>query len=175
MQSDSTLTSNRNLIEVKVTIERAVSEVFSFYRDFRNLPKFLGDVMAVEPTGPTTSRWTIEGPFGTRAHWTIEVTEERTNELICYETAGVHGPRTYWEIYFTPDLRAGGTEIREVMKVPLGRLGEAALALIGKFPAAEITANLQRLKEFMETGKVTDTSYAIPGKFQDTSKGERNK
>ena len=40
MQSDSTRTSNRNLIEVKVTIERAVSEVFSFYRDFTNLPRF---------------------------------------------------------------------------------------------------------------------------------------
>ena len=175
MQSDSTRTSNRNLIEVKVTIERAVSEVFSFYRDFTNLPRFLGDVMAVEPTGPMTSQWTIEGPFGMQAHWTIEVTEERMNELICYETAGLHGLRTYWEIYFTPGLSGGETEVREVMKVPLGKLGEAALALIGKFPAAEMTANLQRLKEFMETGKVTDTSYAVPGKFQNASQDERNK
>ena len=50
-------------------------------------------------------------------------------------------------------------------KASLGRLGRAALALIGKFPAEEVTANLHRLKEIIETGKVTDTSYAVAGKF----------
>jgi len=47
----------------------------------------------------------------------------------------------------------------------LGSLGRAALALIGKFPAQESPANLHRLKELLETGKVTDTDYAVPGKF----------
>jgi hypothetical protein len=51
------------------------------------------------------------------------------------------------------------------MKAPLGRLGRAALALIGKFPAQEVSSNLHRLKQVMETGRVTDTAYSIPGKF----------
>jgi len=51
------------------------------------------------------------------------------------------------------------------MKAPLGRLGRAALALIGKFPAEEMYSNLNRLREMLETGKVTDTSYAVKGKF----------
>jgi hypothetical protein len=51
------------------------------------------------------------------------------------------------------------------MKAPLGRLGRAALALMGKFPAEEVSANLHRLKQVVETGKVTDTSYSVPGKF----------
>jgi hypothetical protein len=51
------------------------------------------------------------------------------------------------------------------MKIPLGRLGRAGLALIGKFPAEEMSSNLRRFKELMETGKVTDTSYSVPGKF----------
>ena len=51
------------------------------------------------------------------------------------------------------------------MKAPLGRLGRAALALIGKFPAEEVSANLHRLKEVMETGSVTDTRYSVAGKF----------
>jgi hypothetical protein len=48
-----------------------------------------------------------------------------------------------------------------VMKAPLGRVGRAALALIGKHPAAEAASNLYRLKEVMETGRVTDTSYSV--------------
>jgi hypothetical protein len=51
------------------------------------------------------------------------------------------------------------------MTVPLGTLGRAALALIGKFPAHEVYANLRRLKQIMEVGRVTDTSYSVPGKF----------
>jgi uncharacterized membrane protein len=89
-----------------VTISRPVEDVFAFYRDFTNLPKFLGDVMAIEPTGPGTTRWTIQGPLGIKAHWTMRVTEERANELIRYH-----------------------------------------------------------LKQLLETGHVTDTSYAVSGKF----------
>jgi len=154
-----------NAIEASVRIQRPVGEVFNFYRDFRNLSRFLGDVMAVEPTGPTTSRWTIQGPLGIRAHSTIKVTEERANALIRYETDTSPGLRTYWEIHFRPGSDARETIVREVMRPPLGRLGRVALALIGKFPAEEVRANLHRLKQVMETGNVTDTSYAVRGKF----------
>ena len=157
--------SDKNKIEASVTIRRPVEEVFGFYRDFKNLPTFLGDVMAIEPTGPATSRWTIEGPFGIQAHWTIEVTEQRENKLICYETVTSPITRTYWEIYFEPGPEAGETQVREVMKAPGGKLVRAALALIGKYPAQEVTANLHRFKQVMETGRVTDTTYSVPGKF----------
>ena len=165
MQGTSLPPRDENTMDAGVTIQRPVTEVFGFYRDFKNLPSFVGDVIAVEQIDPTTSRWTIQGPLGIRANWTIKVTEERTNELIRYETVTSPGLRTYWEIHFTPGSDAGKTEVREVMTVPLGRLGRAALALIGKFPAEEVSSNLRRLKEVMETGKVTDTSYSVPGKW----------
>ena len=79
------------------------------------------------------------------------MTEEDTNELIRYETVTSPGLRTYWEIHFAQGSAAGQTELREVMKTPLGRVGRAALALIGKFPSEEVSANLQ---EVMETGRV---------------------
>ena len=152
-------------IEASVTIQRPVDEVFTFYRDFKNLPGFLGDVMRVEQIGPTTSRWTIQGPLGIRANWTVKVTKERTNELISYETLTLSPLKTYWEIYFSCGVEADETNVREVMKVPLGALGRAALALIGKFPAQEVASNLHRLKQLMETGRVTDTTYSVAGKF----------
>jgi uncharacterized membrane protein len=165
MQRTSLPPQDEHTIEASVTIQRPVEKVFGFYRDFKNLPSFLGDVMAIEQIGPRTSRWTIQGPLGIRANWTIKVTEERTNELIRYETLTLPGLRTYWEIHFAAGSEAGETEVREVMKAPLGRLGRAALALIGKFPAEEVSANLHRLKEVMETGSVTDTRYSVAGKF----------
>ena len=121
--------------------------------------------MAIEQTGPATSRWTIQGPLGIRSNWTIRITEEHTNKLIRYETVTSPRLRTYWEVHFAPGSEVGETVVREVMKVPLGRLGLATLALIGKFPAEEVASNLHRLKEIMETGGVTDTSYSVRGKF----------
>ena len=152
-------------IEKSVTINRPVDQVFSFYRDFHNLPKFLGDVMAIDLTGPTTSQWTIEGPLHITTHWTTEVTEERTNSLIVYQTVTSSRMTTRWEIYFSGGSHPGETVVREVMKVPFGELGQIALDLIGKPPAEEIQANLSRFKELLETGKVTNTQHAVAGKF----------
>jgi hypothetical protein len=39
------------------------------------------------------------------------------------------------------------------------------MSLIGKHPAEEVSSNLHRLKQLMETGTVSDTRYAVPGKF----------
>ena len=152
-------------IQACVAIHRSLVDVFSFYRDFKNLPKFLGDVMTVEQINPVTSRWTIQGPFGIRQKWTIRVTDERANQFVRYET--VTSPRlvTYWEIDFTVRPERGETDVCETMKPPLGRIGRAGLALIGKFPTEEIHSNLHRLKELLETGIVTDASYAVADKF----------
>lgn len=149
-------------VEASVTIRRPVAEVFAFYRDFRNLPRFLGDVLAVELIGPTRSRWTIQGPLGVRVRWTTTVTQVRPNQLIRYE---VQGSGSSWEVHFAPGPTGGSTEVREVLRVPYGRFGRAVLTLVGKPPAAEVAANLNRLKQLMETGRVTDLRHAVPGKF----------
>lgn len=161
-------------IEASVHIHRPVGEVFAFHRDFRNLPRFLGDVMAVEPKGSGMSRWTIQGPWGVRVHWTIKVTEVRANALIRYETIGLPGLRARWDVHFASGAEMDWTEVREVMTPPLGTLGRVALDLMGNPPAEEVTANLRRLKQVMETGTVTDTRYAVPGKFFRPSDGTWN-
>jgi uncharacterized membrane protein len=154
-----------------VTIQRPVADVFSFYRDLRNLPRFLGDVTAVEQLGPAAYRWTIVGPFGIRLRSAIRLTEERASELIRYETTAAPGMRSVWTLHFAPGPDAGCTEVHEVLKTPFGRLGHAALVLMGKPPAAEVAANLRRLKQVMETGRVTDTDHAVAGKFDRGSAG----
>jgi uncharacterized membrane protein len=159
------LPPDRNAIVGCIVIQRSVQEVFGYYFDFGNLPHFLGDVLAVQQITPATSRWTIQGPFGIRAHRIVKLTERRTNELIRFETVSSPRLKTYWEIHFTPRPDRGETEVREVMKGPLGRIGRAALALIGKFPEKEVCANLRRLGELLETGVVIDSSYAVAGKF----------
>ncbi|MYS21791.1 Polyketide cyclase / dehydrase and lipid transport [Streptomyces sp. DvalAA-14] len=158
--------SARAAIDAEVTIQRPPAEVFAFYRDFQNLPLFLGDVIAVESLGNRESRWTIQGPWGIVLHWTVSTTDVHENTLICYETKGPRGLRTGWEVEFSPTSRPGETRVHEKMSAPFGAVGRAALAWMGKPPLGEVRANLNRLKQVTETGEVTDTTYAVPGKFR---------
>jgi uncharacterized membrane protein len=134
-----------------VMIRRPLQEVYRFYRDFANLPAFLGDVVAVQQVADTTYRWVVAGPFGTRIPLTVTITEERVDRLIHYQTKGPM-PCGRWELSFTPESDAGGTRVREQLVIPLGVVGRAVLALIGKFPAREVEANLTMLKQVLEAG-----------------------
>jgi uncharacterized membrane protein len=151
-------------IEESIVIERSVEDVFAFYRDFRNLPDFLGDVVRIEATGDRASRWTIKAPLGFELHWTVVVTDMRRDAFIAYQTESAAAPAR-WEISFSPGAAPGTTVVQEVMSMPGGRIAQAALAAIGKPPVKEVRANLRRLKELLETGHVTTMDYAIAGKF----------
>jgi uncharacterized membrane protein len=151
-------------IEASIVIERPVDDVFAFYQDFRNLPAFLGDVVRIELGGDRTSRWTIAAPLGLAVHWTVVVTDVRPNEFIAYETTSQAAPAR-WEVSFAPAPVSGTTTVREVMTIRGGRIAQAALAALGKPPAKEMRANLQRLKELLETGHVTTMDYAVANKF----------
>ncbi|MGW9194276.1 SRPBCC family protein [Micromonospora chersina] len=151
--------------EARGTIDRRVADVYTFYRDFANLPRFLGDVMASEQIGPGTFRWAIRGPLGVRVHSTVRLVEERPNQLLRYETTARPGMRSDWTARFTAGSDPGRTEVHEVLRTPFGRVGRVALTLVGKPPGAEVAANLRRLKQLLETGEVTDTEHAVAGKF----------
>ena len=105
-------------IEESIVIGRSVEDVFAFYRDFRNLPDFLGDVMRVEVPGTRTSRWTIKAPLGLELHWTVVVTDIRPNALIAYRTESATAA-TRWEVSFSPGPHPGTTLVCEAMSMPL--------------------------------------------------------
>jgi uncharacterized membrane protein len=146
-----------------VLIRRPVHDVYGFYRNFANLPRFLGDVVAVAQLADNTYRWIVVGPLGTRVPLTVTITAQRVNRLIRYQTCGPAPLRGRWELTFTVDAETGGTRVREQLVVPLGPIGRAVLAMIGKFPDREVAANLTRLKQLLETGHRRDTpSVAAP-------------
>jgi uncharacterized membrane protein len=171
-QSETLMTQGHALgvVEESVVIRRPVEQVFAYYEDFRNLPDFLGDVMRIELTGERTSRWTIKAPLGLEVHWSVVVTDIQPNAFIAYQTGSVTAAAR-WEINFSPGTEPGTTIVREVMSIPGGLLTEAALAAVGKPPAREVRANLERLKEVLETGHVTNRDYVVTGKFGDRCNG----
>jgi uncharacterized membrane protein len=141
-------------VAADVIIRRPVQDVYGFYEHFVNLPRIVGDVVAIEPVDAATYRWFVAGPLGARVRLLVTVTEQRVNELLRYETRGPAPLRARWQLEFDADgdPGAGRTRVREQLTMPLGRLGRVLLALVGKFPEREVVANLSRLKELLEAG-----------------------
>jgi uncharacterized membrane protein len=141
-------------VTAEVVIHRPVQDVYGFYRNFANLPQIVGDVVAVEALNDASYRWVVAGPFGVRVRVTVTVTEQQTNHLLRYETRAPGPLRARWQLVFDddgdPDL--AGTRVREQLTIPLGGLGNILLAMVGKFPGREVTANLTRLKQLLEAG-----------------------
>jgi uncharacterized membrane protein len=138
----------------EIVIRRPRPDVYAFYRDFTNLPRFIGDVVAVRRLGPTAYRWVVAAPLGRHVRMNVTITEDDADRLLRYRTGGPPLLRGQWELSFAAegDGEEQRTRVREQLVVPLGRAGRVALAAIGKFPDREVAANLRRLKEVLEIG-----------------------
>jgi uncharacterized membrane protein len=47
-----------------ITVNRPVEEVYRYWCDFENLPRFMNHLRSVEVTGDKRSRWTANAPAG---------------------------------------------------------------------------------------------------------------
>ena len=57
-------------------------EVYSFWRDFQNLPRFMRHLESVEVMGEGRSRWRAKAPAGQSVEWDAEILEDREDEWI---------------------------------------------------------------------------------------------
>src|SRR5258705_13702382 len=55
--------------KARCIVNRAPEEIYTFWRDFRNLPRFMRHLEAVEDLGEGRSEWTAKGPAGTKVKW----------------------------------------------------------------------------------------------------------
>ncbi|MDX3905128.1 MAG: SRPBCC family protein [Pigmentiphaga sp.] len=142
--------------EYAVTIARPREELYGFWRDFSNLPRFMRHVMRIEVMDERQSRWTVKAPLGKSVQWTSTITEDLPNERIAWETdEEADVPNAGWvEFHDAPGNR--GTEVRAVVayQPPAGHLGRvASRVFLPETPSQQMTQDLRRLKQIMETGE----------------------
>src|SRR4051794_266794 len=146
-----------------MTIGLPVEEVYWFWRDFQNLPRFMAHLESVVVQGDRRSRWTAKGPGGKTFSWEAEITEDRPNELISWRsTPGADVPNM-GTVRFLPAPGGRGTELRVDLKYdpPAGLFGASVAKLLGKEPGEQIEGDLRRFKQVMETGEVINSDASI--------------
>ena len=72
-----------------VMINRPREELYAFWRDFRNLPRFMENVKSVELLESGRSSWLVAGPAGSEIELVSEIVEDRPGEYIAWRSLEV--------------------------------------------------------------------------------------
>jgi uncharacterized membrane protein len=161
-------------IERAMTIARPRSEVYAFWRDFENLPRFMQhlEAVTVDREDPGRSRWVAKAPLNLSVQWEAEIIAEKENEWIKWRSL----PNVFIEnsgsVMFKDAPGGRGTEVHVSLQYDiLGGSAAAAVAkAFGEEPGLQVREDLRRFKQILETGE-TATVYGQPaGRVEETLK-----
>jgi len=156
-----------------VTINKSPSELYTFWHDFENLPKFMTHLESVKNTGEKTSHWKAKAPFGTSVEWDAELTSERENERIGWKSLEGSDIPNSGVVEFKPTTNRG-TEVRVTLtyEAPAGYLGSLVAKLFGEEPSQQVYGDLYRFKSLMESGEVITVEGQTSGRAEDQAKAK---
>ena len=144
-----------------VAIRRPRAELYAFWRDFENLPRFMENVREVRVLDGGRSQWTIAGPAGTSVDVLAEITEEREGERIAWRSlpdsdVEAEGARRVPRPARRPRHRGRGDRAPTVR--PAARPGAWIAKLFQREPNVQGRRELRRLKMLMETGEIATSA-----------------
>jgi uncharacterized membrane protein len=153
-------------VEKAVTINAPAQQVYAFWRNFENLPRFMHNLESVTVHDDKRSRWVAKGPAGSKVDWEAEIINEIPNELIGWRS--IEGSRVdnAGSVHFTPAPGNRGTEVKVVLRYdpPAGVVGATVSKLLGEDPAMNVQEDLRRLKRLIETGEIPTTEGQPTGR-----------
>jgi uncharacterized membrane protein len=143
-------------IEKAITINKPIEQVYDFWRNFENLPRFMRHLESVSVVGERRSRWKARGPAGTSFEWEAETVVDRENEWIAWRSVEGSGVQNTGSVRFSRAPGARGTELRVQLEYipPAGALGRTVAKLFGEEPEQQIQDDLRRFKQLLETGEI---------------------
>lgn len=149
-------------IEQSVVVMRPRDELFAFWRQFDNLPRFMDNLESVAILDDRRTHWIAKGPVGTRVEWDAEIHNEIEDELIAWRSLPDSDVDQAGSVHFSP-AEGGGTEVRVVMRYagPAGKLGASLAHLVGDDPARQIADDLRRFKQVMDAGEVASAPGTV--------------
>ncbi|HEV7681427.1 MAG TPA: SRPBCC family protein [Pyrinomonadaceae bacterium] len=160
-------------IETAIAIDKSPEELFSFWRDLKNLPLFMKNLESVTVLDEWKSHWVAKGIGAARVEWDAEIYNEKANELISWrslENADVVNAGT---VRFLKGPTGHGTYVSVTVNYnpPAGKLGATIAQLLGGEPRQLIKEDLRRLKQMIEAGEIATIDGQTSGRAETVEAG----
>ncbi|HKO00883.1 MAG TPA: SRPBCC family protein [Thermoanaerobaculia bacterium] len=143
-------------VEKSVTINAPPEQLYTFWRNFENLPRFMDHVKSVTVVDDKRSLWVAKGPAGSDAEWDAEIINEIPNELIGWRSVDGSQVDNAGSVHFTRAIGGRGTVVKVVLRYdpPAGVVGATIAKLFGQDPAHQVMEDLRTFKQLMEAGEI---------------------
>lgn len=153
-------------VEKSITINRSPEELYRFWRNFENLPRFMNHLESVKTIEGNRSHWVAKAPAGSTVEWDAEIYNEKENELIAWRSLEGADVDNAGSVRFEPATGGRGTVVRVTLKYdpPAGPLGALVAKLFGEEPSQQIEEDLRRFKQVMEAGEAATTEGQSSGR-----------
>jgi uncharacterized membrane protein len=153
-------------VQKSITINRSPEELYRFWHNFENLPRFMSHLDSVQVTGEKRSHWRAKAPIGMRVEWDAEIINDRPNELIAWRSLEGADVDSAGSVHFKRAPGERGTEVRvEMQYIPPGGVVGATIAkLFGEEPEQQVSGDLRRFKQVMETGEIIQSEATARGR-----------
>jgi uncharacterized membrane protein len=150
-------------VERSVTIDKSREELFAFWRNFENLPRFMEHLVSVRVDSPTRSHWQAKAPAGRTVEWDAEIVNEVPNEIIAWKSVGEPDVSNAGAVNFLDAPGGRGTIVRVTLdyEPPAGRVGAVLSHFLSEEPDHQIREDLRKFKQLMETGEITTSARRV--------------
>jgi uncharacterized membrane protein len=138
-------------VEKSIRVKAPVAQVYQFWRNFENFPRFMDNVDEVRLLDGTGQRshWKLHGPMGKTVEYDADLTQDEPNKAIGWNSTD-GDIETTGQVTFTE--HEDNTLVHVIMQwadVPGGALGEAASRML-QSPETMLEEDLQRFKDIAE-------------------------
>jgi len=141
-------------IHKTINISAPIDEVFAFWTDYENFPRFMSKVREVRDAGMGRSHWIVAGPGGTAIEWNAVLTNCTPYELLAWKTEPDSVVQHAGIIRFHANHDGSTTvNIKMSYNPPAGAIGYTIASLLGWDPKTMMDEDLARMKTMIETGK----------------------
>ena len=142
-------------VRESVRIECPVTEVYRFWRQLENLPRFMTHLERVIELEHGLSRWVAKGPGNLRVEWDAEIINEVENKVIGWRSLPGSDVVSAGSVNFST-VRGGATQVSVHLQyaTAAGRPGALLASLMGREPSRTIREDVRRLKQLLEAGEI---------------------
>ncbi len=145
-----------------VTIRKPRDELFTYWRDFSNLAKFMENLEDVTVSDAKSGQavWRIKAPAGRTVEVETKIVSEEAGKLIAWRSVEGSQIDTEGRVTFEDAPGERGTRVGLIIayKPPAGELGRMVAKLFMREPEVQARHDLKRLKMLMEAGEIATSA-----------------
>ena len=151
-------------VQESIEVQAPLQDVYSYWSNFENFPRFMENIEEVRMTGEDTSHWKVKGPLGTSVEFDAKTTEMNPEQGVGWNT--IDGQvMTSGEIRFQ-EVQPDRTRVEVTMNYadpPGGKAGEAVANILSD-PEKSMSQDLENFAGIVERGELGGSESQSPSR-----------